>query len=169
MRLGLDRLLTENPNLAGFTRHELGEIFSDWYERGDKLGLANALQQHPDWQAIAWKQLARALADFRDYHGAVDVVQKFGPRPQVVQPAKNESAAALRARFRANSADITAGTALYFADLSEQQLDDALRTLDMIIPLAAAPKHLVWLRAQIYLGKAEWTKAWADLQRFYAL
>jgi len=76
-----ERLLEEDPDLRSFKAAQLKMLFAAWYKRGNKLALAEKLQQHPDWQKIAWRELAQTLADYQDYRQAYETVARFSPRP----------------------------------------------------------------------------------------
>jgi O-antigen ligase len=173
----LERLLSEDrqprndrgsrtlSELDSFSRAELGALFSAWYEKGDKLRLAQTLREHSDWQEIAWPQLARAYADYQDYRQAYETVQQFASSPHVPQKNPQESAAVLQSRFKLNPT-VEAGLALYFAETKENRIDDALMTLRQLAALPNSPKYLSYLEAQLWAKKGQWKEAWQALARF---
>ena len=79
----MDQLLSGDPQLHSFTPADLQRLFRLWYERGDKLRLAETLHEHPDWQKIAWRDLAHVYADYQDYRQAYETVARYSARPQL--------------------------------------------------------------------------------------
>ena len=165
-QIELQGLLSENPRLQSFSATELGALFSAWYQKGDKLWLAETLRENPDWQTIAWRELARAYADKQDYRQACETVQKFEERPEIAERHAEESLDKLAARFRVNRTDIDDGLALYFAQAREGQIDAALRTVRELAALPDGPKYLYYLEAQLWAQKGEWKDAWQAFERF---
>ena len=162
----LERLLSEDRELHSFTPQELGVIFSAWYEKGDKLWLAETLREHPDWEKIAWRQLVRIYADYQDYRQAYETAQRFVAAPELPKANSLEPLDKLATRFQINRTDLDDGLALYFAQLKEGQIDAALVTLRELIALRGSPKYLWYLEAQLWAQKGEWQKAWRALSRF---
>src|SRR4029077_4657711 len=99
-QIELQRVLADDALLQTFSTKELRALFHYWYEKGDKLGLAQTLQEHPDWEKIAWRDLARVYADYQDYRQAYDTIARFTPRPQIEEPKPRDSVQALAALFR---------------------------------------------------------------------
>lgn len=162
----LDRLLSEDPELRTFDRNEKGVLFSAWYRTGDKLVLAQTLQERPEWKEIAWRELAHVYADYQDYRQACETVLQFAPTPELPQPKSQEPLETLKARFLLNRTDIGGGLTLYFAQMKEGQIDDALRTMRELTALPDSPKYLFYLEAQLWVQKKEWKNAWQALARF---
>lgn len=161
----LERLLNEDPQLRSFTPEELHLLFRAWYDKGDKLELAQTLQEHPEWEKIAWRELARAYGDYQDYRQAYETARKFVQPPEPPQTVSREPVAALKARFMANRTDLTAGLALYSAQMKEQRIDEALATLHEIATLHGAPKSLSYWEAEGRAQNGQWKEAWEALQR----
>ena len=162
----IERLLSEDRQLGSFTPEELNVLFRTWYEKGDKLWLAQTLQEHPDWQKIAWRELACVYGGYQDYRQAYETVQKFMPPPELPQAGSQEPLEGLRARFLISRNDLDDGLALYFAQVREGQIDDALRTVRELSALPGSPKYLFYLEAQLWAQKELWKEAWEALKRF---
>lgn len=162
----LERLLSEDRQLHSFTPEELSVIFSLWYEKGDKLWLAETLRERSDWEQIAWRQLVRVYADYQDYRQAYETAQKFVPVPELPKTTSQEPLDKLAARFQINRTDLDDGLALYFAQIKEGQIDAALVTLRELIALKGSPKYLWYLEAELWAQKGEWQKAWRAFSRF---
>lgn len=76
-QIELQQLLEEDEYLRLFNDEDLKLLFALWYEKGDKLWLAETLQEHPDWKKIAWPQLAHAYVDYQDYRQAFETASQF--------------------------------------------------------------------------------------------
>lgn len=165
VRLELPRLLAEDPNLRTLNSRELAALFSDWYQRGDKLWLADFLQHHPQWQPIAWRELARTYGDFEDYRPAVETVLRFASKPKFDLTAASEPLETARAKFRSDPRNLPAGLAWYTAEKDAGHTDAARRVLDELIAVPHAPKYLFYLRAELDIAASQWREAWQDLQQ----
>ena len=162
----LERLLSEDRQLRLFTPDELHLLFVAWYEKGDKLWLAQTLQEHPEWRKIAWWELARVYGDYQDYRKAFETAQQFVQPPELPQAGSQEPLERLKARFHLNRTSLADGLALYFAQIREGQVDDALRTVRELSALPGSPKYLFYLEAQLSAQKELWKEAWEALKRF---
>jgi O-antigen ligase len=163
--LELERLFSENRQFESFSPSDLKTLFSIWYEKGDKLRLAQTLREHQDWQKIAWRELARVYADYQDYRPACETVKQFAPAPEIPRKDPQEPADISLSRFKLNPTP-DAGLSLYFAQTKEGKIDDALTTLHQLIALPNSPKYLLYLEAQLLSRKGEWKEAWQALARF---
>ncbi|PYL63539.1 MAG: hypothetical protein DMF25_10275 [Verrucomicrobia bacterium] len=161
----LQRLLSEDRQLQSLTLDELKILFSAWYQKGDKLALAETLRGRPEWQKIGWRELARSYADYQDYRQAYEIVRQFAPPPEVPQKTPQESTAVLQSRFKLNPT-VDAGLALYFAQMREGQINDALMTLGQLTAFPGSPKYLSYLEAELWAQKGQWKEAWQALARF---
>ena len=161
----LQRLLSEDRQLQSLTLDELKILFSAWYQKGDKLALAETLRGRPEWQKIGWRELARSYADYQDYRQAYEIVRQFAPPPEVPQKTPQESTAVLQSRFKLNPT-VDAGLALYFAQMREGQINDALMTLGQLTAFPGSPKYLSYLEAELWAQKGQWKEAWQALALF---
>ena len=160
----IERLLSEDRQLRSFTPKELTVLFRTWYEKGDKLWLVQTLQAHPEWQKIAWRELARVYGDYQDYRQAYKTAQQFLQPPELPQAGSQEPLEGLRARFLVSRNDLGDGLALYFAQIREGQVDEALRTVRELSALPGSPKYLFFLEAQLWAQKELWKEAWEALK-----
>jgi hypothetical protein len=162
----LQRLLAENPQLHSFTPAELKTLFHIWYERGDKLSLAETLQQHPEWQRIAWRELARVYADYQDYRQAYDTVARFCARPRFPETDSHDSIESLARRFRISGNIENDGLRLALAEANHGEVDDALALLKALSAMPGAPRSLHFLEGDIWARKNEWQKAWQTISQY---
>jgi hypothetical protein len=162
----LDRLLAGDQQLQSLTPNELSMLFSIWYEKGDKLRLAQVLRENPDWQKIGWKQLARVCADYQDYRPAYETVLKFDPPPVLPERNSDESLEKLAARFQVNQTDVRNGLALYRAQIRQGRNDAALVTLQKLSAVEGSPKYLFYLEAQLWAESGQWKNAWETVAKF---
>ena len=162
-QIELQELLAEDQQLRVFTDEDLKTLFAQWYAKGDKLWMAELLQQHPEWKKLAWPELARAFADYHDYRQAFETASAFLVRPGSAHDlAGNESQ--IEQRFRENPRDTGAGIALAQAQASHGDIDGALSTLLAVRALPGAPLDLPLIEGQFWAQKREWQRAWQAIQ-----
>jgi len=160
-QIELQELLVEDQQLRTFTPNELKVLLNAWYEKGDKLGLAQTLEEHPEWRKIAWRQLARAYADYQDYRQAFETADEFMPQPDLPDSSSaTESAVELALRFRNDPTDANAAVALALALAKEGNIDTALSTLRVVNGLRGSPKYLPALEGRLWARKKDWKRAW---------
>ena len=162
----LDRLLSDDQQFQSLTPNELSMLFSIWYEKGDKLELAENLRERPDWQKIGWRLFARVCADYQDYRQAYETVLKFDPPPVLPATNSDQSLEKLAARFQVNQTDVGNGLALYRAQIKEGRKDAALVTLRRLSRVEGSPKYLSYLEAQLWAQNGQWKEAWEAAARF---
>ena len=161
----LERLFSEDPDLQTLTPNELSILFEAWYQKGDKLRLAETLREHPAWEKIAWRQLARAFADFQDYRQAFETVTPFST-PPVLPRIDARQIPLLAARFQVNRDVGNDGLQLATAQFQSGALEDALRTIQIASTAPKAPRALHYMAAQIWAGKGDWPKAWQSIAKY---
>jgi tetratricopeptide (TPR) repeat protein len=167
--LELERLFSEDPELLSFTPAELNTFFHVWYEHGDKLRLAETLQQHPDWQKIAWRDLAHAYADYRDYRQAYETVVRFAPAPGLPDIDSRESIELLATRFKAGGGTEQEGLILARAEAERGEIDDALTILQILSTKPGASRYLYHFEGELWARKGEWQKAWQAMSKYAGL
>ena len=105
-RWKLELLLSENPQLRSFSSTELAALFPGCTKMRQS-DLIRVLEEHPVWQQIAWRELARAYADREDFHRAYETVLQFTPPPDTRHIRKlTKGLDKLRARFLLNRSDV---------------------------------------------------------------
>ena len=172
--LELERLLAEDRQAAGprkrselrsFSRSELRALFSSWYAKGDKADLIEILKNNPEWQKLGWRELARAYADRENFKQACETVKQFSA-PEIPPPRTPPLLEQARARFLMNRTNIDAGLNVYYAELQQGNIDQALATIHELAALPDSPKYLSWLESQLWAEKQDWPRAWQALARF---
>ena len=141
-------------------------FFEAWFNNGDKLELAEVLREKPEWRAIAWKQLARAFANYGDYQNACTTVREFASIPQVPEPPAALNIADLELQARLRPTDIDIAAALCLALAKEDRIEQALARLQALREVKGYPDYLRNLEAQLWERKGEWGKAWNALRPF---
>lgn len=164
--LEVNRLVFEDPELKSFTPAELKGVFQLWYDYGDQLALAEILRQHPEWQKIAWHELARVYANHQDYRQAYETVARFSPPPPLPKIDPSESIDSLAKRFRISRDNANDGLRVALAQLKAGDLDDALAMLKALSVMQGAPHSLSYVESEIWARKGEWQKAWQALSQF---
>jgi hypothetical protein len=165
-RVELDRLLADDPELKSFDAAEKEMFFEAWFNNGDKLELAEVLSEKPDWRAIAWKQLARAYAEYGDYQNACATVREFASIPPVPEPPSARTSANLELQARLHPTDIDVGAALCLALAKEDRIEQALARLQALHGVKGFPAYLLNLEANLWERKGDWGKAWDALRPF---
>lgn len=156
--LELQQMMVDGRQLQNFTPEELETLFTLWYDKGDRLWLAQTLQEHSEWKKMAWRRLARVYAEYGDYRQAFETADQFLPQTDNTESAVSSGELALR--FRSNPADAGAGEALALALAREDKIDGALLTLRAIRDLPGSPKYLPALEARLWAKKQDWKRAW---------
>ncbi len=160
-QIELQQLLADDRTLRVFTPDELKLLFALWYGKGDKLWLAQTLQEHPEWKKIAWRQLARAYADYQDYRQAFETADQFLPQiDNAGSSSPRESPVELALRFRNNPSDPSAGEALALALAREGKIGGALSTLRAVRDLPGSSKYLPALEGRLWAKEQDWKRAW---------
>jgi tetratricopeptide (TPR) repeat protein len=167
-RLELERLLSNDPELQSLTAKALKSLFQNWYQKGDRLGLAETLHEHPQWQKIAWVELARAYADNQDYRQAYETAARFCVRPQVPQIA-GQSIDSLVRRFEISKNIENDGLAVAIAQANAGELDNALATLKALSAMPDPPRSLYYIEAEILARKGEWQEAWEAITKYQSI
>jgi O-antigen ligase/tetratricopeptide (TPR) repeat protein len=163
--LELERLFAEEPDLRGLTADELSVLFSAWYQKGDKLRLIETLRTHPEWEKIAWRELAHALADLQDFRQAYETAGRF-VTPPVLPEIDPSQIPLLAARLQVNHDVGNDGLQLAAAQFRSGAYDAALQTVQIALTAPRAPRALQYLAAQIQAGKGNWPKAWEAIAKY---
>ena len=160
----LERLLAQDPGLNSLDEKQKAALFSVWYQTGDKLALAQALREKPDWEKIGWRRLAQVYADYQDYRQAYETGARHITRPSMPEQDPKESVESLALRFKAggNPQD---GLILALAQANRGQLDEALAVLNVLSSDPRAPRSVYFLESDLWARKGEWQKAWQALSR----
>jgi tetratricopeptide (TPR) repeat protein len=164
-QIELGRISIEDPELQKFTPTELKALFDLWYQRGEKLALAEAVRAHPDWEKSAWKELARIYADYDDFHQAYDTLVRYAG-VQLPKPAPNESIDALANRFRVSDASETDGLLLARAEADHGQIDDALAVVNVLSRRPRPSLLITYVEAELWARKSDWARAWQAMWRY---
>jgi hypothetical protein len=162
----IERLLSNDALVRSLSPNELQTILMMWYQKGNKLELAETLRMRPDWMRLGWKQLAQVYADNQDYRQAYETVAKFDPPPKLPAIQQDQPFEKLVARFQVNQNDVPNGLALYQAQLKQGQSDAALVTLQKLAAVPGSPKYLSYLEAQLWATAGQWQKAWEAVARY---
>ena len=161
----LERLLAQDPELHMLTSQDLSGLFSAWYEKGDKLRLIEALRSHPEWEKIAWRKMARAFGDYKDYRQAYETASRFSTPPALpsVDPGQ---VPLLNARFHVGGDIGNDGLQLATAQFQSGAADDALLTVEIATTAPRAPRALHYIAARLWAEKGNWQKAWQSMAKY---
>jgi tetratricopeptide (TPR) repeat protein len=163
----LTQLLSEDPDLRTFTPAELRTVFQVWYERGDRLWLAETLHDHADWQKIAWQKLASVYAEYKDYRQAYETAMRFLPRPQF--PETREPLETLIQRFRLRGDHEQDGLKVALVQVNRGQIDDALGIVAVLENEPQSSRDIYYLEGELWARKAEWQKAWQAITKYQSI
>ena len=162
----LNRILADDPELSSLSPTERKILFTTWLHEGDQLGLADALQRHPDWQTAGWEELATALANAGDYRPAYETMHRFVPHPRLPVIEPNNSTKTLLLRFRATKNVATDGLALVQSQMSAKDFDVALSNLKNFSTAENVPPAVYFLESEIWAQKGDWPKAWQAIVKY---
>lgn len=161
-RLELASLLLQDADLSEFDDHDKSVLFAAWFRKGDRLALAEALQEHPHWTEIGWRELARSLADNGDFRVACEIAERHARLPEVPQVSA-ESAPELEVQRRLHPADTLLAARLCVALMNAGQSDKALAVLQALREFPGTPPWLPTLQVKLWSAKSDWPKAWQAL------
>ncbi|HWY52535.1 MAG TPA: O-antigen ligase family protein [Chthoniobacterales bacterium] len=164
--LELERLFSKDPNLGSLSAAELTTLFETWFDQGDQLALAETLMRHPEWQKLAWQQLANALANYGDYHPAYDTAHQFVQRPRLPEINSDDSTEVLIQRSRASGNIDNDGIAVVVSEMKLEDFDSALSNLKNFATNAKVPASVYFLESEVWARKGEWQKAWAAMVKY---
>lgn len=164
----LERLLAEDPNLQSLSQAELKMVFDSWFRQGDQLTLADLLKRHPEWQPIAWEDLANSLANFGDYRQAYETARRFVEQPPLPKASSDTPIPSLLRQYEASGNIGDDGLVLVLAQIQAGELNGALANLESFGAMRKAPPSIYYLESEIWARKSEWAKAWQSLLKYEA-
>jgi O-antigen ligase len=162
----LQRLLARDPTLGSLTQEERRKLFDLWTEQGDLSQLAAFIERQPDQLSIAWRGVAKGLAQMKDFRAAVELTRRFLGAPPLPQEQIGESLDELRRRYYADPESYAAGYALAREQVRSGRTDDALAILRHFTDRPSAPAYFDFLEAECWVAKEDWERAWEALQRY---
>lgn len=165
-RQELATLLNRDPNLSSLSFNQQTQLFAAWYARGDQDDLASHLLTHTDWQLAGWKFLALHFASLHDFEMATATTMRFMPPPVIQEVSSEQSEAVLRSHSENISSDVVEGIHLCQAQMSHNQIDDALATIAELEKIKGCPRYVFYLEATLWVKKQQWEQAWNALQQF---
>lgn len=166
--LEITRLLAIDPGLKRFSPAERRSLFQAWYQSGDRLSLVEAAASNPEWEEVAWRELARTYGSLQDYRHAYETAARHTPSARLPD-ARGESVVSLSERFRRSADPARDGLGLAAAQWRSGAIDDALRTAEIAAASPRPPAELYYLSSQLWAAKGEWAKAWLALARYNKL
>jgi hypothetical protein len=166
--LQLDRLLTANPDLKGFSPPELQTLFQIWLRSGDNLSLVEATAKNPDWKRIAFREVSRAYAGLQDYQQAYGALAHYGS-PAKLPDVGAADIQSLGQRFKISADPGRDGLLLAVAEWRNRLGDDALRTITIASTSSRPPAELDYLASEIWASKGDWQKAWEARAKYEKL
>lgn len=161
------RLLDEDPKLARLEARERTELFTLWSQR-DPAGFTAEMSRHPDWLGDGWLLLARAEAAQGQYREALQLAQRFGPKPPLPNLQEGRPLATLEREFFLNRGDLLKGLALYRAQRLAGKNQDALETVRKLGALSSPPYYLQELESELEGELGHWEQAWVAWQTYQA-
>lgn len=164
----LHRFLEHDPTLQSFSNDEKIRFFSLWAERGDLNELAREVETHPDWMNQAWRVMAKYRASSKDFHGALELVRRFGETPPLPEEQPRTSIEQLLEAFNAAPNNYGIGYQLYREQMRAGKTDDALMTVRHFTALADCPRYFYFLEAEAWATKENWERAWQTWEKFQA-
>ena len=156
----LEAFLERDPDLQTLNAREKAKLFSLWTERGDVSKLPTMALQHPDWEALAWRGLAKNDASHGDFRAAVERVRRFAPRPALPTSSIAGSADELQRTLASNPRNYAVGYALFQLQKQSGKNSDALITVRRFAADKESPRYFHFLEAECWADDGNWEKAW---------
>jgi tetratricopeptide (TPR) repeat protein len=163
-RVRLEETLRDDPELARLDAGQLRTLFPLWMSKGDAAGLAVAMAQHPRWMAAGYGAVAEYEAGRGDYAGAVAVMLRYLPKPDV-PPAPGIAHDEAAERFAEDHGDFAAGLALYDEAVAAGQTDTALQILQGLGSQPGCPGYLHYLAGLSLAKEGRMQEAWLALEQ----
>ncbi len=168
-----------DPELDRFDAAGRTEFLRLWAERGDDLpALSALLDERPDWQPLAWRAWARALARAGEPERACALAERFAPAPTLPPvlgggraTASNPAAPArsteeLQRIFGGSRGGLAPGLELLRAQRDAGQRTEMLATLRELTARPAPPAYLFFLEAQLRTEARDWPRAWLAWENY---
>lgn len=175
----LAAVLAADPELTRFDASGQATFLRLWAERGDDLpALTAILEKHPDWQPLAWRPWAAALAGAGEPERACALADHFAPTPTLPPALRDDaplsttteprSIEALERVFAGSRGGLAPGLELLRAQRAAGQRTEALATLRELSARAAAPPaYLFYLEARLRAEGRDWPRAWVAWEKYF--
>jgi O-antigen ligase/Flp pilus assembly protein TadD len=159
-------LLKNDPALHAADDLQKTAFFRLWSQRGDAAELMRLLSANPQWQPLAWRQIAENLAANGDAKGACETAFKFLSAPALPKIQRAEETGELRRRLLLNPGDFRAGYALYAALAESKNDGEAMEVLHGMTSRADCPPYFHYLEARLAFQTGQYAAAWSALEKF---
>jgi tetratricopeptide (TPR) repeat protein len=153
------QLLTDDPQLRGFSSEQKKRLFELWSERGPIDELLRNVQTDPEWIEFAWPGVVRYHAGRQEFKQAWQLVRQHAPPPALPKETRGASISQLEQELYASPGDFAAGYRLYRAQIEAGNTDDALATIRHFTSRPDAPAYFYYLEAQAWAAKENWERA----------
>lgn len=169
----LEDVVAADPELTRFAADStrLRRFLRLWARRGDPAEMAAAMNRHPTWQSVGWREWAEALVLEDKPLEACRLANRFAPQPTLptvltTSPAPPGDPDALARHFERVPGDFALGLRLFRAQRAAGRTDDALATLTTLSKPANAPAYLGFLEAQLRAQTGDGVGAWQAWERY---
>ncbi len=161
----LEALLSRDPNLDTLSSDQQTKLFSVWYSHGNQDELADLLLGHTHLQITGWRFLAEHFAAKNDFELAVMTALRYLPPPATPQDTSDPVPSLQTNHFNNHPDDVIEGIKLCQAQMQENQMDEALDTINKLEKLKDHPPYIFYLKAQVCVKKQMWEEAWNALKQ----
>jgi hypothetical protein len=168
----LAAVLAADPELTRFDAAGKGEFLRIWATHGEENPEAflAAMEAHPDWQPLAWRAWAGALAQAGEPKRACTLAERFATTPKLPPALSRKGAPSstgearsleeLQRLFAGPGGGLAPGLELLRAQLDAGSRKAALATLHELEARPAPPPYLFYLEAQLHAEAQDWPHAW---------
>ncbi|MDX1953690.1 MAG: O-antigen ligase family protein [Verrucomicrobiota bacterium] len=164
---GVSRIMTRSADLDHWSNEQLAEFLNLWESNGKAEELEKFLVDHPKYQKMAWRAMARQKASQKEFQAACEIVLSSVTAPALpVADSSRSEDKLLHAMMFQN--DFVAGYSFFLIQMKNQKTNEALRVLEQLTTRPGCPKYLFFVDAELKSKMADWVGAWNSLQEFLA-
>ena len=164
----IEKLIAQDPELKIFNREQRKSLFQTWSQKDGAARLNQVLLANPQWQLEEWSRMARYYAQEKNFRRAYETVSKFALRPALPKIEPRGKRDTLERDFLLHSDDLMAGLSLYGMQVSEGNVDEAIKTLGTLKRVPSHPKYLSFMEAELHARKQDWESAWTAWEEYMA-
>ena len=174
----LAAMLADDPELTRFDAAGKGEFLRLWATHAeDPKAFLAAMEAHPDWQPLAWRAWAGALAQAGEPKRACTLANRFAAAPKLppalsrrgplARTGEARSMEELQRIFAGSRGGLAPGLELLRAQLDAGLRKEALATLHELESRPAPPPYLFYLEAQLHAEAQDWSHAWVAWDKYF--
>lgn len=162
----IEQLIKVQPGLEQLSAAEKRNLFSIWFQGGDRDRLYSMLNSNPEWRREGWRWLAKIHAQRGNFRSACQVVRESSQPPVLPNFTAARELRELERIYRLRPDDISVGLELHRAQIAEGLKKDALATLKSLQEVRGCPRYVAYIEAGLREDMDDWEGAWKAWLRY---